>query len=254
MLVAGAAAVLVAAPSSASPDAATGARSLTAKAGEAGVEVVECSQGRRRRDRLAVFRGEMAQVPDGAGMRMRFTLLQRVARGTWLPVRAPGLGAWHEAQPGVSRFAYSQRVVGLERATAYRMRVVFLWRDADGERLAARVERSGPCRQRGALPNLSIRGDLAVRPGPNPDTARYAARVVNLGRARARRVDVLLRVDGAEADTRRIRVLRSHRRRVVRFVGPACEREVEVRVDPADAVRETSERDNAVTAVCPLDE
>lgn len=251
LLVAGAAVAVAAALTSASPDAASGARPVSTAAGEAEVEVVECSQGRRRHDRFAVFRGEMAQVPEGAGMRMRFSLLQRVARGTWRPVAAPGLGVWHEARPDVTRFAYSQRVVGLERATAYRMRVVFVWLDADGARLAARAVRSRPCRQRGRLPNLSVRGDVAVRPGPTPGTALYAARVVNSGRAVARRFDVLLRVDGADAETRTLRALRAHRRRIVRFVGPACEREVEVRVDPDDTVREGSERDNAATTACP---
>lgn len=242
------AAALTSAPSS---DAAHEARAPTVAAGEASVQVAECSRGRRRRDRFAVFRGEMAQVPEGAGMRMRFRLLQRVSRGTWRPVRAPGLGTWHAAEPGVSRFAYRQRVVGLERATAYRVRVVFMWLDAEGARLAATVERSRPCRQRGALANLSIRGDVVVRDGPAPDSERYAARVVNVGRAHARRVDVLLRVDGADAGTRTIRVLGAHRRRVVRFLGPACEREIEVRVDPDDAVREASERDNVATTACP---
>lgn len=247
-----AAAAFAVAATLAAPDPADGARKrAAAEPQQASVELVECSQGRRRHDRWALFRGEMEQVAGGERMRMRFQLTERIARGRWRPVRAPGLGVWQDSHRGAPAFAYGQRVVGLERATAYRVRVAFRWHDARGGVVAAEEHGSRPCRQRGRLANLALRGDVRVRPGPLPDTARYAVRVVNDGRALARRVRLRLSVDGAAVETRTIGPVRAGRSRVARFVGPACAATVAIRADPDDAIRETSEEDNVASAVCP---
>lgn len=217
--------------------------------GEAAVELLECAHGKQPSDRSALFRGSMGQLPDGQSMRMRFGLGERVGRGIWRPVAAPGLGVWHESRPAVQQFAYRQRVDALQKGTAYRVHVTFEWRDSAGTVLAQTVERSRPCRQGGKLANLHPRGER-VDPGPTRDTARYTVQVRNTGLAVAHDVEVRLRVDGAEVDVRTIRSLRSGESRKVRFLGPVCRRTRLIEVDPHDTVREISERDNAQRSAC----
>lgn len=218
--------------------------------GQAAVELRACSRGKLPSDRSALFRGSMGQLPDGHSMRMRFQLGERVGRGIWRPVAAPGLGVWHESRPGVQQFAYRQSIDALQKGTAYRVHVSFEWRDSAGNALAETVERSKPCRQGGKLPNLHPHGRHRVDPGPTRDTARYSVQVRNTGLALARDVEVRLRVDGAELDVRTIGTLRSGESRRVRFLGPVCRSTRLIEVDPRDTVREISEADNTARIPC----
>jgi CARDB len=220
------------------------------KSGQAAVELLECSRGKQPSDRSALFRGSMGQLSGGQSMRMRFQLGERIGRGIWRPVAAPGLGVWHESRPAVQQFAYRQRIDALQKGTAYRVHVSFEWRDSAGNALAETVERSKPCRQGGKLPNLHPRGEQRVDPGPTLDTARYTVQVRNTGLALARHVEVRLRVDGAELDVRTIRSLRSGESRKVRFLGPVCKTTKLIEVDPRDTVREITELDNAMRIPC----
>jgi hypothetical protein len=222
----------------------------TAVATEASVDLLECNHGRRSASRNALFRGEMRQLPNGAAMRMRFELEERVGRGDWRAVAAPGLRVWRDAKPGIGVFAYRQRIAGLQKGTTYRVKVVFQWRDASGTPIAKQSARSSACRQGGQLPNLRV-GRLERFPGPTLDTVRYVAAIVNGGRGIARRVQVSLLVDGAEVDTHGIGTLRGRSRREVGFVGPACANLVTVRADPADKLRESNEQDNVRSFACP---
>jgi hypothetical protein len=216
-----------------------------------GVQLLECSTGKQASRRFALFRGSMAQIPTGQGMRMQYQLGERVGRGVWRRVSAPGLNAWHAAQPGVKQFAYRQKIDALQPATSYRVSVTFEWLDAAGKPIQRTVKRSPTCRQPGRLANLHPRGTLSVEPGPTDDTRLYGVQVRNTGTAPARKVEVRLRVDGAEVDVRSIGTLQSRESRGVRFVGPVCMRSVTVEVDPRDKVREISERDNTVELACP---
>lgn len=216
-----------------------------------GVQLLECSTGKQPSKRFALFRGSMSQVPGGQAMRMQYQLGERVGRGIWRRVSAPGLKVWHAAQPGVQQFAYRQKIDGLAPATSYRVHVTFEWLDAAGRSLGLMVKRSPTCRQPGRLANLHPRGGLTVAAGPTEQTRLYGVQVRNTGTAAARNVAVRLRVDGAEVDVRSIGSLRSRQARGIRFVGPVCSRSVTVEVDPADTVREISERDNTVELPCP---
>ncbi len=219
--------------------------------GKPAVKLLDCSSGKTPSSRSAVFRGSMVQLPEGEGMRMRFQLGERIGRGVWRAVSAPGLGVWHASLPGVGRFAYRQRIDALRKGTAYRVHVTFEWQDAQGNRLAEAVKRSKACHQPGRLPNLHPRGGLTLRPGPTPDTFRYLVQVRNTGMAVARGVEVRMRVDGAEVDVRSIGSLRSRQTRRVRFVGPVCTGSVKLEVDPDDTVREVTEADNSRRFACP---
>lgn len=240
--------ILVAAPSLAGGPQRVAA---AAKPGHHSVELLECSRGKLAK-RWALFRGEMTQIPEGAGMRMRFDLSEKVGADPWRAVQAPGLGEWLDASPGVSRFAYRQKVAGLKPATRYRALTTFQWLDANGHVSAEAASKSRTCRQRGKLPNLAMGDAITVRQGPTVDTYRYAVRIRNDGKAPTGRSELVLRIDGSEVDSRPIGRLKGGARRTVRFVGPACQGEVSAQIDPKDVVREVTERDNLRTSGCVL--
>jgi hypothetical protein len=223
-----------------------------AKPGQHSVELLKCSSGKQAAKRWALFRGEMKQIAEGTGMRMRFELSEKLGADPWRAVHAPGLGEWLDASAGISRFAYRQKVAGLKPATRYRVVVTFQWLDGSGHVAAEAASKSRTCRQRGKLPNLAIRDAVKVREGPTPDTYRYAVRIGNDGKAPSGRSELVLRIDGAEVDSRPIGRLKAGARRTVRFVGPACQSQVAAQIDPKDVVRETTEQDNARTGGCTL--
>jgi hypothetical protein len=213
------------------------------------VELLDCTHGKRAADRNALFRGEMRQVPEAATMRMRFNLSERVGRGSWRAVKAPGLGVWRYAQPDVARFAYRQRIEALRRGTAYRVTVTFQWHDAAGDLVERQRATSPVCRQAGPLPNVRV-GSLERLPGPTAGTVRYVVSVVNRGTVPARRVEVSLLVDGAEVDTRGMGKIGARSRREIAFVGPDCTSAVVVELDPHATLRELDRRDNKRSFSC----
>ena len=220
-----------------------------AAATDGSVELLECTHGKRTADRNALFRGAMRQLPDGQSMRMRFELSERVGRGAWRGVKAPGLGAWRYARPGVSSFAYRQRIAALQRGTVYRVAVKFQWHDAAGALIERQTAHSPVCRQGGPLPNVRV-GGLKRLSGPTLDTVRYVVSVVNDGAAAAPRLEVSLLVDGAEVDTQGMGRVGARSRREIAFVGPACTGAIAVQLDPGDKLRELDERDNARSFPC----
>ena len=228
-------------------------RAAPPKADHGSAELIECRQGKQAKDRRATFRGEMTQLggPHTTWrMQMRFTLSEKVGRGAWASLDTPGIGVWREARPGIVRFAYRQRVVALQKGTSYRALIEFRWLTTDGKRVLRESERSPVCRAPGKLPNLAVKGSIDIQPGPTESTRRYAVKVGNTSIVTARRVELMLLVDGAEVDTRTIGRLNGGDRRTVTFVGPACASRVEARIDPHAAIRETTERDNALSTVC----
>lgn len=214
-------------------------------------KLLECARGRTPATRGLLVRGVMRQVEGGATMQMRIQLEQRAGRNPRQVVPAPGLGVWKDARPGVQRFSYRQRVIGLARAITYRAVIDFRWYDEDGVELAHAQRRTPPCRQRGELPNLVPIGRIEEdRPVSTPDRARYSVRVKNRGHATARRIQVVLVVDGVEVDGRTLRVLHADEARVLLLSGPVCDERAELHVDPADVVTEVAEDDNVRVLDC----
>jgi hypothetical protein len=226
-----------------------GGRAATVAA-NGSAELVECQRGKQAKDRLAVFRGEMAQVDGATRMLMRFSLYEKVGIGSWLGIPAPGINRPREARPGITRFAYRQRVLNLKKGAAYRVGIVFRWYDADGKEVKHEIADSPVCRQPGKLPNPRIRDSVKVGDGPTPETPRYAVRVHNTGTVTVNNVLLRLTVDGAEVDTRKIGRLKPGQRRSIRFVGPVCRDEVVARLDPDNLIPEISERDNVMRTPC----
>lgn len=225
-----------------------GRAATTAANGSA--ELVECKRGKQAKDRLAVFRGEMTQVEGATRMLMRFNLYEKVGIGSWLGIAAPGINRPREARPGITRFAYRQRVVNLKKGSAYRVGIIFRWYDAAGKEVKHEMAQSPVCRQPGKLPNPRIRDSVKVGDGPISETSRYAVRVHNTGKVTVSNVLLRLSVDGAEVDTRKIGRLKPGQRRSIGFVGPVCRGQVVAQLDPDNLIPELSERDNIMRTLC----
>jgi subtilase family serine protease len=74
---------------------------------------------------------------------------------------------------------------------------------------------------------------------------------VNRGETAARRVGVLLRVDGEVVDeVEVIDALQPGESRTVTFNGPVCRERMRVVVDPKDLISETREEDNTRAPSC----
>ena len=222
-------------------------------ASSAAVRLVECVRGPGAENRLAVFRGAMRRQPGSVAMWMRFRLQERVGDGRFRIVKVPGLGGWHKSRPGVRRFAHRQRVLGLAEGSSYRAIVTFRWYD-EGEALLRQTRRRSPvCRQPGLLANLRLSRIGGGHPVEGvPGAYRYAVHLVNRGRVPAQDFDVSFAVDGETAGVRNVNALAPGESRRLFFTGPACGRTVTAVADRGDRVRELSERDNTLTAPCPL--
>lgn len=226
------------------------AGAATAARPPATVKVAECViKDDGAGGRSAVFRGVMSALPHTARMRMRFRLLEGRADGELEALRAPELAVWHRSKPGVKTFAYDQRVTGLRAGSTYRAQVAFRWVRADGTVLKRLVRRSGPCRQPGTLPNLSVTR-LEWAPGPRSATVNYAVDVTNSGGSTAKGARVALAVDGKPVDSTDVTLLGPGETATVRFSGPVCTGEVRAEVDPQGAIRESTESDNSLSRGC----
>jgi CARDB len=207
------------------------------------VRLVECSF----EEHQAAFRGSMHGIEGGARMAMRFTLLERTGSDGFKPLKAPGLGRWRRAQPGVVSFGYRQVVKALPENAVYKMRVDFRWIAADGTVLAQVQKGSPPCRQFSALPNLRVEV-LDAAPTKVAGVVRYRVLVTNTGRAEVT-APVRLSVDDAVIDTASVSLM-SGEWRQIDFRGPSCRNEVTAAADPDGTIVESSESDNVDELPC----
>jgi CARDB len=225
--------------------AAVAAGSAVGAPQRATVRLVECD----RIDHSAAFRGRMRQMAGARRMAMRFTLLERIPGKDFARVDAAGLGRWHHSRPGKAVFSYRQGVKGLVKDGAYRALLAFRWYDRRGKLIREERRRSPVCDQVGPRPNLRARV-IGSGPGASPGVTRYSVRVGNAGRLAASAIDVRLAVDGAGAGSATIPTLAPGASTVVTLRGPDCKRAVDAVVDPADAIEESNEADNAHSVSC----
>jgi hypothetical protein len=211
----------------------------------ASVRVVQCSFAQHQ----ATFRGRMHEVEGSTRMGMRFTLLERTGAGGFAPLKAPGLGRWRRAKPGVVSFAFRQVVKALPDNAVYRMRVDFRWWAGDGSVLQQLQRNSRSCRQFAALPNLRVEL-LGSRPTRVPGVFRYSLRVTNAGRAMVT-APVQLSVGGDVIDTANLADLLPGETRQIAFRGPGCSGSVTAEADPEKTIVESSESDNEDQIACP---
>jgi CARDB len=232
-------ALLIAALATAALPAAAGAAPLPAS-----VKVAACSP----RDHEAAFAARMEQLPGGARMAMRFTLLEQTGADAVRRVRVPGLRRWRYSKPGVRTFSYRQGFRNLPENASHRVLVQFRWYAADGTELARTRRRSARCRQFDELPNL-VAGITAVLPVV-PGVVRYQAQVQNTGKASASAIPVRLTVDGKVVDTVKLASLAPGEERSIVIRGPECHRHVKLEVDPKQAIAESSDLDNSHELTC----
>jgi CARDB protein len=212
----------------------------------ASVRVAECSPG----DHSAVFYARMRRLPGSVSMALRLTLLERTGQGGFAPVGVPGLARWRKSQPGRAGFAVRQRVRNLTDGAAYRARASFRWKDAKGAVVHSERRTSHSCKLVGRpLPNLRAR-PIRAQPTNVEGVLRYAVRVVNAGRVAAQLVPVRLSVDGSEVNTRTVAALGPDESMLLFFRGPACERTVAAKADPAGLIPERDETDNGAQVAC----
>ena len=211
-----------------------------------------CQSGATADERFAVFTGSMPAMRGTRRMAMRFDLAVRATgEKVWTAVRARGFGRWQRSEPGHAGFVYTKRVERLAQAASYRVIVRFRWFGAAGVQRTT-LRRTAVCRQPDQRPNLQIETVLALGPGAEPGTSRYAVYVINTGRTAAGAFDV--GEAGAPAERRRsIAGLPAGERATVEVVsssGCAPGDVLDFRVDAGKAVDEARENDNGLIRPC----
>jgi hypothetical protein len=210
-----------------------------AAAAPASVALTACEP----RERAAEFEARMDQISGGARMKLRFTLEARRLGTAWKRIAAPELGGWRTADAQTTRYISSRRVTALVGPASYRTVVGFRWLDADGRTIAKARARSRACWQPDHRPNLNLR-ELSVEDG-----STYVVRVANTGRSETGPFD--LEIGGLASQV--VGTIAPGGEAVVEVAGPACEHgaPVTATADPHDLIDERSERDNALTRLCP---
>jgi hypothetical protein len=195
------------------------------------------------RERAAEFEARMDQVPGAARMKLRFTLESRRPGKPWRKVAAPELGGWRTADPQTTRYISSRRVTALVGPASYRTVVRFRWLDADGDVVASSRARSRSCWQPDHRPNLRLRA-LSVEAG-----STYVVLVANTGRSETGTFD--LEITGLPSQV--VDTIAPGGEALIEVEGPPCQSgaTVTATADPLDLIDERSERDNALTRLCP---
>ena len=189
------------------------------------------------------------KLVDGADrMALRFTLLERTGVEGDRAVKAPGLRRWRWSKPGVVSLRYRQGVRNLTENATYRAKVDFRWYSSSGAELLRAQRRSAalPPVRRASQPDHSDHQHAAGE-GARGDALPVARD--NTGEAAVAAVPVRLTVDGDVVDTVSL-TLDPHEARTVVIRGPECHRLARVEADPAKAIAETSEDDNAHELSC----
>jgi hypothetical protein len=213
-------------------------------------ELADCQTGAAPAERFAVFTGSMPALKGTAWMSMRFDLYQRRpgARG-FARIALPHWGTWERTtQAGVPGFVFTKRVEQLAAPARYRALVRFRWYGADG-RLQRRAARLSPvCAQPDPRPDLRVGTVSASADG------HYLVVVRNAGRGAAGPFALDVAVDGVVASTT-VSGLAPGTSQTVAVGGNRCRPggQVRVVVDPAHAVDEADERNDAVSRPCPFD-
>lgn len=219
-----------------------------AHAGEsASVRVISCVPWQAGKGGSVTYAARMRSGPGAERMALRIRLLEKFGDGRF---RRVSRGVWRRSRARVEAFNWEHHVDGLRQGATYRAVVQYRWYDAAGARIRSERLRSAPCRQPGRLPNLRV-ASIETRQGEVEGTAVYRVQIVNRGGAAARRVGVLLRVDGEVVDeVEIIETLDPDESRTVTFNGPVCREHMRVVVDPRELIPESREQDNVRAPTC----
>jgi hypothetical protein len=216
----------------------------------AAVRVLSCEPWQPGDGGSVSYEARMKAFDGTERMALRVRLLERSGDGDYHRVDADELDVWRKSRPGATAFVWEQKVRGLRQGAVYRAVVDYRWLDANGDEIAGAHDRSAPCGQGDALPNLRI-ASIDVRRGDVDGTAVYRVKIANRGESTARHVGVLLRVDGEVVDeVEKIDVLQPDETKTVTFSGPVCRDHMRAVVDPKRLIAESDEQDNARALAC----
>jgi len=228
----------------------------------AGARLLSCHRSPSIEQRVAVVSTWMRPIPDGRHLAVKIDLWERRPGNRWsLRSDVPGLGSWvTPSDAGVGSragdvFKYRQAVGRLEVPAAYRFHATFHWLDPDGTVVRSADRTTAVCRQPDLRPDLVLLDVHALPAGD--DLVRYVVRMGNEGESAVRRATVAATLPGDTAPgmhTRVVRLLAAGATALVRFKGPGCaagEQPASFLADPANAVDEIDEANNALAAVCP---
>jgi hypothetical protein len=209
----------------------------------AGVALTACVP----RERAAEFEARMSAVAGAKRMRMSFTLqVRKQGKASFKRVAAPGFGDWTTADPGTRRYVFTRRVEALIGPARYRAMVRFVWLDADGQTVARAPRYSSACRQGDHRANLKVKA-LSLEGRHD-----YVVLVANTGRTETGPFELQVEVGDQLLEPVTLESLGPREQRLVTVRGPRCEpgTEMTATADPADAVDERNEDDNAFAATC----
>lgn len=137
----------------AAPAHATDQIGQSASAGIDGASLVQCMTGGEASERAASFAGEMTAQPGTQKMAMRIELLERTPGETgYRPVLAPGVGAWHYADPNVRVYKHIEQFTNLSAPAGYRALITFRWEGPHGHLVKRDEQRSPRCSQPAPAP------------------------------------------------------------------------------------------------------
>ncbi len=216
-----------------------------AQAPELSAKLAACETGADAKDRFAVFTGSMPR--EGAAvMAMRFDLHERLPGGRFERVTLANWGVWQStAKKGVPGFIFTKRVEELAAPAAFRAVVSFRWSDAKGNVVRTAKRTSPICRQPDWRPDLRV-GRVVF-----DEDGRARATVVNDGRSPSGTFDLSMDVRDRSV-VRTLPGLPAGQRRTVELGRCGAPGSATVTADPAHAVEEADEGDNAVTVACPV--
>jgi hypothetical protein len=224
--------------------------------------LASCRRSPRIAGRVATVATTMRPVAGGTRLALRIVLYQRLlGAGRWtLRSDVPGLGTWTTpSDPALGSrpadaFKYRQAVARLVVPFAYRFRVDFRWSDTAGEVVRRARATTATCREPDLRPDLLV-DRIDVTPLLRAATrARYDVTIRNAGRSAAHVVvAAAFPSDPAAGATHPAGRLAAGASELVTFFGPTCAPAAppSFTVDPSNAIEESREDDNALTAVCP---
>lgn len=270
-LLAALAAVVTVLPSSATATASQAAATTLPPPAAPGADapaharVAACRRSPLIDERTAVVGASMRPLPEARRLALRIDLQQRpLGAGRWTSRSdVPGLGVWTSpSDPLVGTrpadvFKYRQAVDGLAVPFAYRFRVAFRWSDDLGAVVHETALLTRACRQPDLRPDLVLASVRAEPSGSDPALVRYLVVVRNDGRTVSGRAVVAATLPGDAtpgAHLRSIGRIEPGGSALIAFGGPGCaagEAPALFAVDPANAVEEVDEADNALAARCP---
>ncbi len=117
--------------------------------------LVQCATAGGASERAASFAGDMTAMNGASRMAMRIELLERTPGETgYRPVLAPGVGAWHYADPGVKAYKHIEQFANLSAPASYRALISFRWDGPHGRAIRRDERRSPRCQQPAPAPPI----------------------------------------------------------------------------------------------------